>query len=355
MTKFKKYPSIENSYRTKTIHYIEEYGYNSNNIEWVVLNKVHGANFSITMESHDSYLFGKRTSFLNDNDHNFCNYKNVFDNRMLNKLSAAYEYLLMSTGLTKGTVTFCGEIAGGDYPHPDVKKDVNAIKVQKGVYYAPFNFFYLFDILIDDKFISHNLVEKIGLMFGFVYAEPLMKGTFAECLEYKNDIKDPIHKIFNLPEITEGSCYKDTDKIIGTITEGLVIKPNQSLFFGNGSRVILKNKNEYFSESTKKKKTPRKPFEWSVEGAKIYSILSTYITENRLKNVLSHGHVIGQKDFGKLMGLMSKDTWNDFIKDHKDSFKCLEGKEQKRIKKSMNKWIADVIRPNFMNIIDGEF
>ena len=174
-------------------------------------------------------------------------------------------------------------------------------------------------------------------------------------MKYPNDFKDETYKIFNLPEITEGPTYKGTDKIIGTITEGVVIKPVIPLFFGNGSRVILKNKNEFFSESTKKKKTPRKPFEWSKEGAKLYSFLSTYITENRLKNVLSHGHTIGQKDFGKLMGLMSKDVWSDFIKDHGDSFECLEGKEQKRIKKSMNKWIADCIRPNFQNILDGEF
>ncbi len=44
----------------------------------------------------------------------------------------------------------------------------------------------------------------------------------------------------------------------------------------------------------------------------------------------------------------------DFIKDN-PKFKNLEDGERKVITKSVGKRVADVIRPNFANIIDGEF
>ncbi len=350
---FKKYPSVENTYRKKTINLINEMGLDHD--EWVVLNKVHGANFSVTFDD-DEVKFAKRTSFLTDSDGNFNNYRSVFDPEMLSRLTASYQYLLLRYGKDNCPVTFCGEIAGGSYPHPETKKDPTATRTQKGVFYSPKNFFYLFDIIVDGEFIPHSIVEKIGIMNNLTFAEALFRGTFSECLAYENDFIDPIHKLFNLPTITEGECYEGTDKIKGTITEGVIIKPDQPRFFGNGSRVILKNKNKYFSESAgQKKRTPREPFFWSEEGAKIYSYLSLYINENRLKNVLSHGHEITQKDFGKIMGLLNKDVWGDFIKDHGDTFDSLEVVEQKKIKRQMGRWSADIIRPNFSNIIDGEY
>ncbi len=347
--KFVKYPSIENSDRTKVIRYIEMMSIQ--NKEWVVLNKIHGGNASIFTDGF-TIKPGKRTDFIVDTDGTFNNLT-VIVSEMKNTIKMVYKYLCYKYGVED--ITIYGEVAGGNYPHPDVPKPPHAVKIQKGVFYSPHNFFYMFDIKVGNKFVNHDEVEYVGDRFDILYAKPLFKGTLKECLEYPNDFIDPLHKEFNLPPITEGQCYEGTDNIIGTITEGKVIKPNVSLNFSNGKRVILKDKNEYFSESTKKKKVPKDPHKWSIEGAKLFSILSTFVTENRLKNVLSHGHVIGQKDFGKLMGIMNKDVWDDFVKDNGHDFDCLDIIEQKIIKKKMGKWVSDMIRPHFCNIIDGEF
>ncbi len=346
---FTKYPSIENSDRIKVIKYIEMLGIQ--NDEWVVLNKIHGSNASIYMDGFTTKI-ARKCGFIKD-DENFNNLDDVV-NGMKHNLKKAYRYLCYKYDVED--VTFYGELAGGDYPHPNTPKLPHAIRCQKGVFYAPFNFFYMFDIKVGGKFVNHDEVVYVGETFNILYAKPLFKGILKECLDYPNDFIDQLHKEFNLPSITEGDVYKGTDKIIGTITEGKVIKPNIDRLFGNGKRVILKDKNEFFSEaSSKKKREPKDPHKWTVEGAELFSLLSTYITENRLRNVLSHGYDIGQKDFGKLMGIMNKDVWKDFLKYHDDRFNCLDVTEQKIIKKKLGKWTADLIRPHFCNIIDGEF
>jgi hypothetical protein len=85
--------------------------------------------------------------------------------------------------------------------------------------------------------------------------------------------------------------------------------------------------------------------------------MSKYLTENRLRNVLSHGELgeINQKSFGKLLGLFSKDAIDDFIKDNPDMMDGLEKKSRKKVQKAFNKMAGDIIRPNFVNIIDGTF
>ncbi len=339
MFEFKKYPSIDNSYRSKTINQIIRQGFDKE--EWIVLLKVHGANFSVWTDGKVIQP-AKRTSFISE-DENF----NSWDKVILplkDNFIKIFEYMKIH-GMVKDQAVFCGELAGGNYNHPDTKKYPQASKIQKGVDYAPFNFFFMFDIVCDDKFISHDDVINLGDYFGIIAAQGLLRGTFEECMQHSNEFPDPLHRLFGLPEVDDNVC------------EGIIIKPVVPRFFGNGSRVILKNKNDKFKENNgeKKNKVPREKHKWGVSGAKLYSLLSTYISENRLRNVLSHGLVITQKDFGKLMKEMNIDVWDDFYKDHSDEYDILELNEQKMIKKSMGPQVADLIRKDFQNIVDGEY
>jgi len=337
MFEFHKYPSIDNSYRTRTINEIYKHGFHKQ--DWVVLLKVHGANFSLWTDG-ETLKPAKRSSFIGDNE-NFCNYQSVVD-AVKDNIKKAFKILNEKYNCSE--VVFYGELAGGEYPHPKVEKFPNAKRVQKGVFYAPFNFFYIFDIVVDGKYIDHDEVLEICWDCGLIVAEPLAKGTFDDCIKYPNEFEDPLHKYFGLPSIDDNIC------------EGVVIKPNKACFFGNGSRCILKNKNEKFSEKNSSKKKIKKPKEpMSNEGEMLQTVLESYVTENRLRNVLSHGIVIGQKDFGVLMKEMNVDVWDDFIKDNGDRYKCLEPDEQKIIKKSLNKMTANLIRPHFQDIVDGEF
>lgn len=100
------------------------------------------------------------------------------------------------------------------------------------------------------------------------------------------------------------------------ICEGNVIKPIEPAYFWSGSRVILKNKNEKFSEISKSKsnkvKKEKQEVKLSDEANKLFEIANTYITENRLRNVLSKMEKITDRHFGVVVGNFIKDTMTDF-------------------------------------------
>src|SRR5690606_13511325 len=178
-----------------------------------------------------------------------------------------------------------GELCGGSYPHPEVEKQ-NHSTVQKGVYYSPKTEFYIFDIMIDEEFIDHHRVIELCEQYNFLHARILKEGTLEECLDYPNKFQTTIPRDLGLPEIENNFC------------EGTVIKPRRSLFFPRGSRVILKNKNEIFSEKQEKKINIEYIRKLSDEEKIQLDELSKCMTENRLRNVISKIGEINPKDFG---------------------------------------------------------
>lgn len=68
------------------------------------------------------------------------------------------------------------------------------------------------------------------------------------------------------------------------------------------------------------------------------SLLEAYVTENRLNNVISHiGEVTLPKDFGKIMGMFSKDILEDYMKEHGGAYTALDKCEQKSLNRELNK------------------
>jgi Rnl2 family RNA ligase len=333
---FKKYPSIENTYREKTIKEIKKFGFDLG--VWVVTNKVHGANFSFWCDG-ENVLCAKRNGFLKPDD-NFYGFQEIASDYKDRVIKATLD--IQSSLNDKVIVVFYGEIFGGSYPHPDVSSKVQGTKVQKGVYYCPMNDFYLFDITFNGRFMTFNAVEKIGKKYGFIYAESLFMGSFEDCLNFDPVFEDPLYKVYGFP------------KIENNMSEGIVLKPVIPAYFPNGSRCILKNKNPSFNEKTRKKKKVHK--EIPVHLKEKIENISMYVTENRLKNVLSHSEKIGQKEFGKLMKFFVCDIIEDYEKDNGSIYNGIEDKKEKKvINKALNKMCSDLIRPNFQNIIDGEF
>jgi len=208
-----------------------------------------------------------------------------------------------------------GELVGGTYPHKDVEKDTSATRIQKGIFYTPHNEFYAIDVAIDGQLIDvdkfNHVMEKAWL---------------------------------GLPELEDNIC------------EGVVIKPAIPKFLSDKTRVILKNKNEKWAEKAKARDRPKKPkMTLSEKGEELFNEMESLITENRLRNVLSKTGPIGQKEFGKLIQLFSKDILDDFFKDYLEEYNGLEKKEQKQLTRKLSQKSAELIRLNFMNIVDGEF
>ncbi len=333
--RFRKYQSIENTSRAKTVNYIMDSG-NSDG-EWVLTLKIHGANYSFYCDGEDVKR-GRKTDFLVDEtfygDFNFDYSENIKE---------MYKFIKENIS-TMETLTVYGEIYGGLYNHPDVEKVQNATQVMKQVQYRPDNAFAVIDIRVDDDFLDHDAVISLCMDFGFDHAPELARGKFVDLMKFPVVFPDPLSSHLGLPEIEDNDA------------EGWVLKPLVPKFFDNGNRIILKGKSPKFCEKNGGKgKNPAKVIELSDEGNRLKDELLLYLNDNRLRNVLSHIGTVTQKDFGRLLGMLCQDAFGDFSKNNGVDYEALSKKERNVIKKNMNREAGNVIRPNFLNIIDGEF
>lgn len=327
---FKKYNSIENSYRQEFLERVATTTINSN--DFVVLEKVHGANFSLITNGSD-LKSAKRTSMLEDTDkfYNHTLIKELYYEKML----ALFEAVKTHYPETE-SITVFGELFGGSYP--DVEQARDAMKVQKGVFYAPYNDFYAFDIMINQTFYLDVIeVNQLLEAHGFFYAKILFRGTLKEALAYPNAFNSNVPEWLNLPEIKDNIC------------EGVIIKPVKPHFLPNGNRVIIKNKNAKWSEKSKSSK-PTKCIELSKEANILLTELERFVNANRLANVMSKEHDLDSNHIGKLIGLLSKDAFEDFMKDFETPFQSLEKVEQKRLTKQLNQCAAKLVKQEVLQL-----
>lgn len=356
--KFKEYSSIENVERTKDVNAIISQGQSGG--EWVVTEKIHGANFSFWI-TENGIQCASRNGMLEEGNI-FFNYHDVRD-RHAESLMKIYNHqktLVESTGNIFHGITVYGEMFGGSYPHPEVERTFMAMRVQKGVFYHPGNCFAAFDITLhferttENKMVhmvlNHDLVYELCTEYELPHVPVLFLGTFQECLEYPNEFQSHVPAMLGLPLIEDNIC------------EGVVIRPVQPKFYWRGGRIILKNKNAKWSEKAKKQKTSKDEnsankfeFELSEDAVQMQDEILAYVTENRLKNVLSKMEKITDKDFGRIVGLMNRDVIEDFLKDNKEQFMSLVDRERKFLTKRMGLECTILIRNNFIDILDGEF
>ena len=336
---FKKYNSIENSYQIEFLNEIKEQGFYD--LEYVVQEKVHGANLSFITNGKD-IISAKRTELITDNE-NFYNSKYV-QHKYESKVIQLYKLISEKYSDVK-QVTIFGELFGGIYPQPNVEKVNTAVFVQKGVYYCPDNDFYAFDILINsDQYLDNDTINNLFESVGFLYAKTIFRGSLNDCLEYPNNFKSKISEWFNLPDLQQNIC------------EGVVIRPVQPSFFRNGSRVLIKNKNERWTENNNfidkniLKSLLNQQETLSDDAQILCEEIFKYITENRLQNVISKIGTITPKDYGKLLGLYCKDTLEDFLKSHKTEYEQLEKFESKAINKFLNTHAGTLVTNYLKNI-----
>ncbi len=330
--KFKKFNSIENSYQQDFIKSIYDNGFD--NVKYVVQEKIHGANFSLITNGIE-VVSAKRTELISETE-DFYNSK-IVKEAYQDKLKLLFEYLVTTRNIK--TLTVFGELFGGGYPHKDVIKNESAKLIQRGIYYSPDNDFFAFDILIDnEEYLDIKTANKLFEKFNFIFAKTLFKGDLNDCLEYSNKFKTTIPEIYKLPALD------------GNICEGVIIRPEKPLFFNSGSRVLIKNKNEYWSENnnyidkTILNKLLHENEELTEKAQNLCKEVYKFISANRLSNVISKiGEVNPKKDFGKVLGMFNKDILSDFFKEHKTEYDALEKHESKAINKFVNKHAVEVV------------
>lgn len=332
--KFVKYSSIENSYRTAFLNKIKQEGKDKGQFE--VQEKIHGANLSFWI-SKAGIKCASRTGFLEEGD-KFYNYKKVlarYETELLNLLNL----------LNEEEISVYGELFGGAYPHSDVPK-IQTSRVQKGVFYSNDVEFIAFDIKTRSGSYLPTVTARRYLNFcGIPVTEALFTGSLEECLAYPNEFQTTIPDLHGLPPIENNVC------------EGVVIRPVFTEFLSNHSRVIIKNKNAKFKEKSgesDRPKVPKPKIQLDPQVVFLREQVSKYIVENRLRNVISKIGTVTEKDFGKILGLFSRDIVEDFSKDEAD-FSRISKDLQKQVTKFISNEASNFIRPRFSNIIAGEF
>ena len=316
---FKKFPSLENTYQTKPIQIAEELGLDKQ--QYIVTEKVHGANFSFWMTEEHLPVEGigfcstvvikcaKRSGWIED-DEKFFNYRPVLE-KYRDSLERLYYHLSGTYGCNE--VVVFGELYGGN--------------IQSGMCYQEDQDFFAFDMKIDDA-----PVDKLAMFNDLQTYEipcvPLLGkfDTLQEALKFNES--------FDSFLMRDGFNGEEKHKE----AEGVVIEPVQPAWFPNGSRVYFKKKTKRFLEKggNKIKKEPE------TLPKELESILTTsfeYINESRLQSVCSKIGEVTIKDIGKVMGLMTQDILLDMQKDK------IEIPEGKKFMKLLQTEVQTFIRP----------
>ncbi|PXW09422.1 Rnl2 family RNA ligase [Chryseobacterium sp. CBTAP 102] len=334
---FKTYNAIENAYQARVIEQIRMQGFGDE--VFIVQEKVHGANFSFFTDGKEIKI-AKRTAFI-EKDEKFFNAHQMLERYRKNVIEVFQKVKAIYPNVE--TVVIYGELFGGGYKHQDVEPVKDAVKVQKGIEYAPHNEFYAFDIKLNGiTYLDTEVINQIFEETGFFYAKILFQGTLEEALKFPNVFNSKIPALLGLPELEDNRC------------EGTIVKTLKTRYFGNGARIILKNKNEKWVEKSKmvKKegKTVHKQVHFSEKAYEIWEEIQKYATANRLNNVVSKIGEFEPKMIGKVIGLFSQDILEDFQKDFPAAFTAIEKEEQKRINKKLNSLVIDFIKEELMTL-----
>lgn len=334
---FKKYSSLENHYQQAFVNKIMMNGFAKPEIEWSVREKIHGANLSLWYDGSEIRV-AKRTSFIGEFENFF--EQHVIVKRYSENLKRLYKLLKVPEG---GTMTVYGEIAG------DMS---TGRKVQKEVEYGALDF-YAFDIKVNGVYINDLVLELKCHLAGIRTAPLIAVGKFEDMYKIQNDFQSLVFQQEQGVDPLKFTLVYEGDNV----SEGFVLKPTDTLYMGCGTRVAIKSKNEKFSEKKKAQKIRKaKNIDLSLSeaDAKVYEVIQEYITEARLRNVISKHGEVTQKHFGILMNMMVTDIVEDYEKEH-EVVLAEVSENPPFVMKTLRSEVSNLIRVNFLQMINGMF
>jgi len=294
---FKRYSSIENSDKEKTILHFLEYFPELKEEEYIAREKLDGANMQIFFEKGvDGYRVGKRSSFLSKSD-SFFDIWTTLENykEELEVIQKDFE--------TSGFNTFrlYGEIYG-----PGINGRVNYGNKKK--------------IAIFDAWVSKGEKDEFGDLeeqqFTQAHLEEYLTITKTDHLlpplvgKYKG-----LNTVMALNEEFDSLILNE----VGNLAEGMVIQPYNKLYRIPGrNHFILKKKSKNFKDKEDKgggNKLPKDPLP---EGTStLCSEFLSYINENRVLDVFSkHGNIEKDNQIGEYIRYVLDDAKEDFWKDN---------------------------------------
>lgn len=305
---FKKYPSIENSYREKNIHWWKSQYPEIVDEKYIIVEKIHGANFQIIINK-DDVKYASRNRILEDGE-GFYNYLDTMDDcsDLINKL----QNIVVDKGIEAMRVY--GELFGAN--------------IQKGVDYGDEVKFKIFDIYFDDKLLTQmeavDLLIAIDSVNYFVPIIQIVHGL-EDAMNFNEDFDT---NLFELPNNN---------------AEGIVIKPYEKVYQDKqGSVFYLKKKSDKFLQRQKSKKVYAVE---SSEMARMWEIYSEYLNDNRVQGIFSkYGEIEHSKDIGKYIRLVLEDAKEDFLKDNIEEYDKLDNKDKNRVFSITGKHIVPILQ-----------
>lgn len=330
--KFKRYPSIVNSYQDKAINQIEISGLTGDVVLWSVSEKIHGANLGAYSDGVDTQ-FASRSQFVNDS---FYGLFNGLDNDITLNINAIASDIMGNNPDVEYIIIY-GELFGGAYPHDDVERLNNVSKIQDRVFYQPDVGFSAFDIYCvagnNSYFLGVADFYELCVKYDLFHSVELFNGSFNEVMEYSNEFESTLPDRVGLPDLESNVC------------EGVVMKPYNCAEYSSGERIILKSKNLKFTEKTNRKSILT-IVELTPEQKNAIEIAETYINQNRLDAVLSkQGGKITQQLIGKFIGMLSQDAIEEMNNDS-DALTALVKSDRRVITKHIQALSKKIVLAN---------
>lgn len=304
--------------------------------DWVVTEKIHGANFGIVTDG-SVVRFAKRKEFLQPEEE-FFDYQSLKP-QLVEQAKEIFKILQAERDdLLK--VFVYGELFGGEYPHPDVPAVPHVQAVQTGIYYSPKIEYCTFDMAVEinGNFVLRNYLDydkalNLFQQVGIIGAKPLFIGKYEEALAYNPEFDSTIPALFGLPNLS----FRNP-------AEGIVIKPLKSIYVETPKgkvRPILKIKipefaeNKRFHQATKWTFQKFSPLPTPTQGLSIEEELSqemlALVTETRLSNVISKIGRVSGSDGGRkqqLVQLLMQDVLETFNEEWESIFSALSSESQ---------------------------
>lgn len=343
MELFKKYPSITNASQKKVIDYIRM---NLPEQTWIVSEKIHGANFQIIFDENNNISFGSRNQLLDEfsSFYDLPGLRRVENNgkTLVQRVAELNEHLRNYYGPTLKVVNLYGEYAG---------TLTAGNKIQKEVDYGQQEF-YLFDIFLtfvndgnEVPFaVNKTFVRELAKMFNL--ATPVLLLTtnnLDEALSFPNDFDSISGNLKYNQELYDKEKLTFTGK---NIAEGVVIEP-VDVAFARFGRIILKNKNQKFSENHTSKPIKKESI-LSDEEQKFLEQIIGYANVNRVSNVCSHLGISEREELQKVFGNVVKETMLDAINDIKKDFEDISLLD--KVIKLFNKRVAESVREYLISL-----
>lgn len=310
---FKKYPSLTNHYMSKEIERFKEiYEDKLEQTNWIVQEKLHGANISLLFTVDESPTIFSRNQKVSES---FYGATDVFHS-VIDKMTSIQEWV-DNIGYS---VRIFGELFGGN--------------VQKGVDYGPTKQILFYDIQVDD-------IQKSQLYFDLFFV--------ALKLEY---LMVPSYGIFpSLESALKYNILRDSvllDKK-NNLIEGVTIKPYELVLSDhNGSLFYLKKKNDKFKEKQKVRKV-RTETQYTEEVNEWKNTFLSYIHDERVESVYSkEGRIDSFKSLSKYIPLIHLDAIETFKKEEPDFIEEKFTKNERKYIFNSSKYIVAILKKELM-------